>query len=668
MRPTESLPAFIFFLILLFGSLGTFGYLMESRLSLLAAAMPTDRLNHWGRRIRGVLVFFLGQRRILNRRYLWPGLMHALIFWGFLAVALNSVHFVGGGFSAGWHLPGFGPGTVPGEGYVLVRDIFEFLVLVMVLVAMARRIFIRPSRLTLSGDALLVLGMIGALMLTDQFMAGIETAHHAGAGYRSLAGAALAPFMAGLSPGAAVTFYQSVWWIHLGTLLFFLTFLPVSKHFHVITALPSVLFRRLDSGSLPSMDLENLENFGISGFKDLRWKDILDVYSCTECGRCQEACPAFHTGKPLNPKQINEDMREALFPALPALLGRAGEGADTAGPVLPTETIADDVLWSCTTCRACEEACPLFIEFIDRIVGMRRKLVLEDSSFPGELTAMFKNLERQGNPWGIDPSERTEWTEGLDVPLMADHTEGVEYLLWVGCAGAFDDRSKKVARATARLLTAAGVKFAILGAEETCTGDSARRAGNEYLFQMLAEQNVETLNRYGVQKIIAQCPHCFNTLKNEYPEFGGRYEVVHHSQILAELLADGRLPLMQTAADLPPVTFHDSCYMGRHNGVYDQPREALKAVPGLELVEMPRNRENGFCCGAGGARMWLEESLGTKVNLDRVEEAAKTGAGVIASSCPFCITMLADGVNDTGRQEAMQVMDIAQILESRLAG
>jgi Fe-S oxidoreductase len=667
MRPTESLPAFIFFLILVFGSLGTFGYLMESRLALLAAAMPSDRFNRWGERIRGLLVFFIGQRRILNPRHLLPGVMHALIFWGFLAVALNTVHFIGGGFSAGWHLPWFGPGSVLGEGYVLVRDLFEFVVLAMVLVAIARRLFVKPTRLTLSGDALLVLGMIGALMLTDLLLAGIETAHHAGSGYDSLAGKLLAPLMAGLDPGTAVTFFHVSWWVHLGTLLFFLTFLPISKHFHVVTGLPSVLFRRLDSGSLPGMDLENLENFGTTGFKDMRWKDILDVYSCTECGRCQEACPAFNTGKPLNPKQINEDMREALFPALPALLGRGGEGVDTAGPVLPAETIAEDVLWACTTCRACEEACPLFIEFIDRIVGMRRKLVLEDSSFPAELTAMFKNLERQGNPWGIDPSERTAWTEGMDVPLMADRPEGVEYLLWVGCAGAFDDRSKKVARATAKLLKAAGVKFAILGTEETCTGDSARRAGNEYLFQMLAEQNVEMLNGYGVKKIITQCPHCFNTLGNEYPEFGGRFEVVHHSQILADLLADGRLPLMQTAADLPPVTFHDSCYMGRHNGEYDKPRNALKAVPGLELTEMPRSRADGFCCGAGGARMWMEETLGTKVNLERVEEAAGSGAGIVAASCPFCITMLADGVNDTGRQETMEVLDIAQILESRLA-
>jgi Fe-S oxidoreductase len=665
-RPTDSLPAFILFMIIFFGSLGTFGYLMESRIAMLVAAMPSDRLNRWWERIRGVLVFFIGQKRILNRKHIGPGLMHAFIFWGFLAVGMNTIHFIGGGFSAGWHLPFFGPGSFGGEGYVLVRDIFEILVLALVMVAIGRRLIVKPKRMTLSGDAILVLSMIGILMLSDLLIAGIETAHTgSAAGYASMAGNLFAPAMGALSHSTGELVYQASWWIHLGTLMFFLTFLPISKHFHVVTALPSVLFRRLDTGSLPNMDLENLENFGTTGFTDMRWKDILDVYSCTECGRCQDACPAFATGKPLNPKKINEDMREVLFPALPALLGRAEEGASI--PVLPTETIADDVLWSCTTCRACEEACPLFIEFIDRIVGMRRKLVLEESSFPAELTTTFKNLERQGNPWGIDPSERTAWTEGLDIAVMSDKPEDVEYLMWVGCAGAFDDRSKKVAQATARLLTAAGIKFAILGTEETCTGDSARRAGNEYLFQMMAEQNIETLNGYGVKKVVTQCPHCFNTLKNEYPQFGGNYEVVHHTELLSSLAASGRLPLKQTPVDLPTVTFHDSCYLGRHNDIYDEPRELLKAVPGLNLVEMERNREDGFCCGAGGARMWLEESIGTKVNMERAQEAVDTGAGVIATSCPFCITMLADGVNDTGHGETTQVMDISQILESCLA-
>ncbi len=668
LRPTDSPLGFALFLALLLISLGTFGYLMESRLALLAAAQPSERLDRWRERLEGVFTQFLGQRRILDRRHRGAGWMHALIFWGFLAVSLNTIQFVVGGFAPGWHVPGFGPGTLLGESYVAVRDLFEIAVLAMVLAAAYRRIVVRPARLSGSWDAALILLLIGSLMLTDLVLAGTLTASTGSAdGYRSLAGALLAPLLGG-GEGFLRGLHQTAWWLHLGSLLFFLTYLPVSKHFHVVTALPSVLFRRLDTGALPPMDLERSERFGIATFRDMRWKDLLDVYSCTECGRCTDACPAFATGKPLNPKKINEDMRDALFPALPMLLGR-GEGSPSfEAPLLPSKTIHDDVLWSCTTCRACEEACPLFIEFIDRIVGMRRKLVLEDSSFPNELTVAFRNLEKAGNPWGIDPATRADWAQGLDVPLMADTPGEIDYLLWVGCAGAFDDRSKKVARATASILRAAGVRFAILGPEESCTGDPARRAGNEYLYQVLAAQNVDVLNRYGVKRIITQCPHCFNTLRNEYPQIGGYYEVSHHTEVIARLLSDKRIRLAGEPARDLEVAFHDSCYLGRHNGVYDSPREALQAVPGLRLREMSRNRENGFCCGAGGARMWMEEKIGTKVNRNRVEEAAATGAGIVAAACPFCITMLSDGVSETGREESLAVMDVAQIVAGRLAG
>jgi Fe-S oxidoreductase len=393
--------------------------------------------------------------------------------------------------------------------------------------------------------------------------------------------------------------------------------------------------------------------FGITNFTDMRWKDVLDVYSCTECGRCQAACPAYATGKPLNPKKINEDMR-AVMP-----LGLRDEL-----PLLPSQTIHDDVLWACTTCRACEEACPLFIEFIDRIVGMRRKLVLEDSSFPSELTNTYKNLEKAGNPWGQSPQARGDWANGLDVPWMSDSPGEIEYLLWVGCAGAYDDRGRKVARATVEILKAAGVKFAALGPEETCTGDPARRTGNEYLYQMLAAQNVETLNNYKVKKVVTQCPHCFNTLLNEYPQLGGHYEVLHHTDLIARLIADRKIKMNPAAAG-ETVTYHDSCYLGRHNGVYDAPREALSSA-GLTIIEMPRSRQNGFCCGAGGGRMWMEEKLGTKVNIARVDEAATTGAPLVASACPFCMTMIADGINETGRADAMNVQDVAQIVASKM--
>jgi Fe-S oxidoreductase len=652
LQPTASMPAFVVFCTMLAASLTVFVYLLEARYAMLRAAAPIARFDRWGERLRGVLTQFLGQRRILSPGYLGAGLMHAVIFWGFLAVGINTVHFVGAGFSEGFHLPFLGEGGAFGRIYLVVRDLFEIFVIAMVLVAGFRRVFVRPARLTPSWDAALILTLIGTLMVTDLVMAGV-------AGSPSPAGRALAPLLSGRTG-----VYTASWWIHLATLLGFLVYLPVSKHFHVVTSLASVLFRRLDTGSLPAMDLESSEKFGITGFTDLRWKDILDVYSCTECGRCQAACPAYATGKPLNPKKINEDMREVLMPNLPILVGRKPLPEGTHLPVLPSETIADDVLWACTTCRACEEACPLFIEFIDRIVGMRRKLVLEDSSFPPELTTAFKNLEKAGNPWGQPPEARADWAEGLGIPLMAEGAGEVEYLLWVGCAGSYDDRGKKVARATARILKQAGVSFAMLGPEETCTGDPARRSGNEYLFQMLAQQNVETLNRHGVRKIVTQCPHCFNTLLNEYPQLGGRYEVLHHSQVIARLIADGRIALTPGAAG-ETVTFHDSCYLGRHNGIYDEPRQALSSA-GLEVIEMPRSRENGFCCGAGGARMWMEERIGTKVNVARVDEAASTPASIVASACPFCMTMLTDGVNETGRAEQLRVQDIAQVVAEHL--
>ena len=666
MRPTESLPGMIVFVVLLVSAVATFAYLIESRFALLRAVNPSARFDRWGERWAGVVTQFIGQRRILSPGYLGAGIMHALIFWGFLAVALNSLHFVGGGFVEGFHLPFFGPASWPGRAYVVVRDLFECAVIAMVGVAAYRRVVVRPARLTPSWDAALILSLIGTLMATDLAMAGAETAVHGSAnGYPSPVGRALAPLFSGVGTTGSLTLHGIAWWLHLGALLGFLVYLPISKHFHVVTSLPSILFRRLDTGSLPMIDLENSERFGITGFSDLRWKDVLDVYSCTECGRCQAACPAYATGKPLNPKKINEDMRHVMMPALPFLIGRKSLAEGQELPVLPSQTIADDVLWSCTTCRACEEACPLFIEFVDRIVGMRRKLVLEDGAFPEELTVAYKNLEKAGNPWGQSADQRADWAAGLEIPLMADAPGEVEYLLWVGCAGAYDDRGKKVARATAAILKEAGVTFAMLGNEETCTGDPARRSGNEYLYQMLASQNVETLNRYGVKKIVAQCPHCLNTLLNEYPQLGGHYEVIHHSQVISRLMSDGRIT-MNAAAQGETVTFHDSCYLGRHNGIYDAPREALSSA-GLTILEMPRSKENGFCCGAGGGRMWMEESLGTKVNVNRVDEAAGTGAALVASACPFCMTMLADGVNETGRAETLSVQDVAQIVESRMA-
>jgi len=674
MAPTDTLLARTLFTLILFGFLGTFYMLMDRRIKVLRAAGGAPRFDHPWKRFLGVLTYWLGQRRILDRRHLGAGIMHSLIFWGFLAVSLNSIHLIGRVYVPGFHLPLFGPGGPFGLPYIILRDAFEVVVLAMVLVAGFRRLVLRPERITLSGDAAFVLTMIGTLMVTDFIANGtlVAAGEPTGEAYSFMA-AFVGGMLAGWDPATVSAVHQSAWWLHLITLLFFLTYLPVSKHFHVITSVFNVYFRDLERPSvLPMMDLEDesLDHYGVSQVEHLGWKSILDIYTCTECGRCQDACPAYATEKPLSPKKVNEDMRHHLYEKTPwiiDMLESGGDGAPVAfdGPALVGEVIADETVWSCTTCKACEQACPLLIKFVDRFVGMRRHLVLEESRFPAELTDLFKNLENRGNPWGNPPTDREAWAEGLSVPKMRDAEEEVEYVIFVGCAGAFDRNAQKSMRALVKILDAAGVNYAVLGKEETCTGDPARRAGNEYLYQMMAMQNVEMLNAHRFKKVVTSCPHCYNTIRNEYPQLGGDYAVVHHTELIDELLASGRL----TFGDQAPhtITYHDSCYLGRHNGIFDAPRNALTAIPGVTLEEMPRARENGFCCGAGGARMWMDEAK-PRVNRNRVDEAAtKTNADIVCTACPFCSVMISDGIKATGREEALETRDVAQIVADALA-
>ncbi len=673
MAPTDTLLAKTLFTLILFGFLGTFYMLMERRIKVLRVAEKEDLFDRPWKRTMGVLKYWLGQRRILDRRHLGAGIMHALIFWGFLAVSLNSLHLVGRAYVPGFHLPFFGPQGPFGLAYISLRDAFEVIVLAMVLVAAFRRLVIRPKRITLSGDAAFVLTMIGTLMATDFLANGtlVAAGESTGEAYSFMA-AFVGAGMSGWSPAALSTAHQIAWWLHMITLLFFLAYLPVSKHFHVITSIFNVYFRRLERPSvLQMMDLEDesLDHYGVSQVEHLGWKSILDIYTCTECGRCQDACPAYATDKPLSPKKVNEDMRHHLYEKTPWIIqmlesGGDGAPADFSGPALVGEVISDDTVWSCTTCKACEEACPLLIKFIDRFVGMRRHLVLEESRFPAELTDLFKNLENRGNPWGNPPADREAWAEGLSVPKIREAEDEVEYVIFVGCAGAFDQHAQKSMRALVKILDAAGVNYAVLGKEETCTGDPARRAGNEYLYQMMAMQNIETLNAHRFKKVVTSCPHCYNTIRNEYPQLGGDYEVVHHTELIDELLTSGRLTLREQAPRT--ITYHDSCYLGRHNAIFDAPRNTLAAIPGVTLEEMPRSRENGFCCGAGGARMWMDEAK-PRVNQNRVEEAAtETNAEVVCTACPFCSVMISDGIKATGREETLETHDVAQLVAEAL--
>jgi Fe-S oxidoreductase len=449
--------------------------------------------------------------------------------------------------------------------------------------------------------------------------------------------------------------------------LAFLVYIPSSKHLHIIVAIPNVFFRKLPpriGAQLSPIDLEHAEHYGVNAVTQWSWKHLLDLYSCTECGRCQEQCPAFLTGKPLNPKMIIVDARENLYKTVRD--APAEQRRDAPQPQrLIGEAIKEDEIWACVTCGACQQECPVLIEHVPKIVDMRRSLVLEESRFPKEAQAALRSIETQGNPYGLPRAQRTAWADGLGVKTVEDKPDA-EYLYFVGCAASYDEANRAVARAFVRLLQTAGVDFAILGGQESCNGDPARRIGNEYLYQTQAQHNIEALNAARVQKVIATCPHCFNTIKNEYPQFGGRYDVIHHTQLLAQLIEQGRL--RPSAALDATITYHDSCYLGRWNDIYDPPRAVVDAIPGARLVEMERHRKRGFCCGAGGGRMWMEEKIGTRINHARVEQTLATNASRVATACPFCLTMFRDGISAKGAESRLQVQDLAQYLADSLDG
>jgi Fe-S oxidoreductase len=667
--------------LLLASTLAAFTASLWRRVAPLAGMRREARLDRIPARIGSVLRFWLGQKRLVDREELVPGILHVVLFAAFLVLALRSVTLFGMGLSEGFHLPGLAPDSGAGHAYLFAKDVVVLGALGASAGFLWRRVVTRPERITRSWEGTLILGFIVGLMLTEMVFDGVERLAAGASGFEAAAPAgSLAAVLldaTGASPAALHGAGLASFWLHLVILGVFLNFLPFGKHFHIITALPNVLLRSLPPGSsaLRKLDLEEEgASFGAATIADLSWKEGLDVYSCTECGRCQTRCPTHVTGKPLSHKEVNGSLKRHLLASAPALWRAAAAGDAEARQAAVAElkplaeVVPPETFWACTTCGWCETACPVLIENVPRLVDLRRQQVLVEAAVPDEAARVFKNLETQGNPWGIGSNRRADWCDDLAVPRASDGGE-FEYLFFVGCAGAFDDRQKKVSRDIVRILRAAGVRFAILGEEETCTGDAARRLGNEYLFQILAQANVETFARYGVKKVITQCPHCLNALRNEYPQLGGHYEVVHHSELIASLVAEGRLD--QRAATRvagKAVTFHDPCYLARHNGITEAPRNALAAA-GIEVAELPRSGRTGFCCGAGGGRMWLEEKLGSRVNQARVEEAAATlGAegGVVAVGCPFCLTMLKDGIAETGREERLQVLDVAEIVASAL--
>ena len=698
---------------------------------LVSSGQPAPgRLDGIGQRAKDQLREVFGQRKLLQ----WsvPGLAHFFTFWAFIVLAATILEAYGALFDRDFAIPVVGHWALLG----FLEDFFAVAVLVSLATFAVIRLRQAPARKqrdsrfygSHTGAAWLVLFMIFNVIWTLLLYRGAQI--NTGVfpfqedGWWAFASKATAEVLEPLGEDANEVLETVGILLQIGVVLGFLVLVVYSKHLHIFIAPLNVLTKREPKALgplLPMMvdgkpiDFENVDEldedtvFGRGKVEDFTWKGMLDFATCTECGRCQDQCPAWNTGKPLSPKLVIMDLRDHLFAKGPAILGASGAavtGVDEAGPEAakaggghhsvpesgfgrvpePGQPQVDrplvgtaemggvidpDVLWSCTTCGACVEQCPVDIEHVDHILDMRRFQVLVESSFPSEAGTMLKNLENKGNPWGMGAKARLDWTQGLpfDVPVFGQDVEDlaeVDYLYWVGCAGALEDRAKKTTRAFAELLHIADVRFAVLGENEACSGDPARRLGNEFVFQMLAQQNVEVLNEAGAQRtvIVATCPHCFNSLSREYPQLGGDYEVVHHTQLLNHLVEEGRLTPVTPIDQL--VTYHDPCYLGRHNQVYTPPREILANVPGLRTEEMHRCKERGFCCGAGGARMWMEEKIGKRVNVERVDEALALDPDVVSTACPFCLVMLGDVVTakkqDGSAREDVEVVDVSQLL------
>ena len=639
-------PWVLFFLIL--SALTAFAMAVWPKLQRLLKAGKENRADQPLKRIFRTLSVAFGQSRLLKEPK--SGWMHAVIFWGFLILLVRAgeFFFIGLFPNIESHFSITAPLVLP---YLWIKDGVVFMVTLAVLYALYRRLVIRPNRLTLSIEGLVILNLILVIAASDILFDSAFIALNPGIEKSGPLAAFFAPLISLLGKNLTGHLHSLAYWTHISAILFFLTLLPRSKHFHIVTSIPNVFLSNMNPGNgLHRIDFEDeeQENFGITEVENFSWKQMLDLHTCTQCGRCDRVCPALATGKPLSPQQLTVNLRDHLNTPSPSdntLLG---------------DVIDDEVLWACTTCGACESACPVMIQYVDKVIDLRRGLILTEDRYPKEFESAFKSLETQSNPWGFPKNSRADWAKALDIPIW-DKTNPSEYLYFIGCNGSFDTRGKKISESVVKTLQQAGVSFSILGNSEGCTGDPARRAGNEYLFDMLASQNADTFKQQGVLKVITHCPHCLNSLKNEYPEFGVYLEVIHHSELLETLITDGKISVGEKIDS--NVVMHDSCYLGRHNGVYDAPRNVLAAeVQNVQEVE--QSRETGTCCGAGGARFLLEENTGTRMSHHRLDELMVTNPNTIAVSCPFCVLMLEDAVKAKGLEGKVKVRDIGEILNN----
>ncbi len=658
---------------------------------------PRPRLDQIPARLWSVAVYFFGQKKVAEEGPQHQTSKHHLfIFWGFLIITVGTADTILGGIWRGFAFESWMP-RILYQPLETVIDVFNVIVLAMIAWAVFRRLVVKPRLIPWNLDAGLILGAIGSLMLTHFLVHGYQIAGTAGPDHTFPISSEVAVWLGNVDADTAARGATFAWWTHVLIVLTFLNYLPYSKHIHLLGALPNIFTRNLSDRRLdmPKPNLEDETQWGVGKFEQFSWKSLLDTYACTECARCSNYCPAYNTGKNLSPMQLVHDIRYEMLdrvqlrdriadltaqvadleafdrthggdpehPSPDLTFAReqlaAAKKTDEDMPKMTGGRVAEDTLWACTTCGACQEVCPVFIEHPLKIIQMRQNLVLEQEKTPQDLVRTFRNIERQSNPWGNANDKRMEWAEGLNVPTIEDKPDP-EWILWVGCAGAFDARIIKQTRAMVKVLEAAKVDYAVLGHQEGCTGDPARRAGNEMLFQMLAEQNVETLKTAGAKKVVTSCPHCLHTLKNDYPQFGGEFEVVHHTQLLARLVADGKLSPGGSPVD--SITYHDSCYLGRWNREFDAPRAVIDAIGVPTYKEMKRSKRHGFCCGAGGGRMFMEEEPDKRVNVNRTDEVIAAGVEAVAVACPFCNIMLTDGMKARDKEDAIKVLDVAELM------